>query len=66
MAGYYHHADVLCNTDLGDVHTSKDGSCLTDTGQALSQELRRQVIEVQVDVVPLWAAPPPLPDLHGH
>lgn len=36
---------------LGHIHSSKDGRRLTDAWQALSQQLRRQVVEVQVDVV---------------
>jgi hypothetical protein len=36
---------------LGHVHSCKDGCCLADAWQPLSQQLRRQVVQVQVDVV---------------
>jgi hypothetical protein len=36
---------------LGDVHSCKDSCCLADAWQPLSQQLRRQVVQVQVDVV---------------
>ena len=51
---------------LSDVHASKDGSGLTDARQALSQQLRGQVVQVQMDVVLLRAHPAPLADLHCH
>ena len=54
------------SSHLGNIHTSKDGCCLTDARQALSQKLRGQVVQVQMDVVLLRAAPSPFPDLHGH
>lgn len=52
--------------DLCHIHASKDGSSLTDAWQAFCKQLRWQVVEVQVDVVPFRPTPTPLPDLHGH
>src|SRR5690349_14387874 len=59
--GIREHSGYLC-----DVHASKDGSRLTDARQPLGQQLWRQMVEVQVDVVLLWTTAPALPDLHGH
>lgn len=42
---------MLSHACLGDINASKDGSSLADAWQALRQQLRRQVVEVQVDVV---------------
>ena len=51
---------------LGDVDAGKDGGGLGDARQALGQDLGREVVEVQVDVVLLGAAAAPLPDLQRH
>ena len=52
--------------DLCDIHASKDSSSLTDAWQAFCKQLRWQMVEVQVDVVPFRPTPTPLPDFHGH
>mmetsp|Transcript_27816 Transcript_27816/g.68381 ORF Transcript_27816/g.68381 Transcript_27816/m.68381 type:complete len:665 (+) Transcript_27816:128-2122(+) len=56
------HGDGL----LGHVHAGEDGGGLGDAGQALGQELRGQVVEVQVDVVLVGAHAAALADLDGH
>mmetsp|Transcript_36508 Transcript_36508/g.92269 ORF Transcript_36508/g.92269 Transcript_36508/m.92269 type:complete len:522 (-) Transcript_36508:522-2087(-) len=56
------HGDRL----LRHVHARKDGGRLTDAGQPLREQLRRQVVQVQVDVVLLGAHAAPLANLHRH
>lgn len=51
---------------LGHVYPRENGGRLADAGQALGQEVRRQVVQVQVNVVFLGAAPAPFADFHGH
>lgn len=51
---------------LCDIDASEDGSGLRDPWEPLSQELRRKVVEVQVDVVLLWADTATFTDLHCH
>lgn len=51
---------------LGNVDTGEDAGSLRDTGQTLVQDLRRQVAELQVDVVLVRADTTALADLHGH
>src|SRR3546814_8661916 len=46
----------VCSSDLG----------LGDARQALVQQLRRQVLEVQVDMILVGADAAALADLHGH
>jgi hypothetical protein len=40
---------------LGNIHASEDCRGLADTGQTLVQDLRRQVAELEVDVIPIWS-----------
>mmetsp|Transcript_28961 Transcript_28961/g.64766 ORF Transcript_28961/g.64766 Transcript_28961/m.64766 type:complete len:331 (-) Transcript_28961:957-1949(-) len=56
------HGDGL----LGHVHAGEDGRRLTDARQPLRQQLVRQVVQVKVDVVFVWADAASLADLHGH
>jgi len=51
---------------LGDIDTSKDLGSLRDAWETLSQSLRWKVIEVEVDVVLVWANTSAFTDLHGH
>mmetsp|Transcript_34818 Transcript_34818/g.42009 ORF Transcript_34818/g.42009 Transcript_34818/m.42009 type:complete len:352 (+) Transcript_34818:867-1922(+) len=51
---------------LGNIDTSKDGSSLGDTRETLGQHLRREMVQVQVDVVILRSDTASLTDLHGH
>mmetsp|Transcript_6941 Transcript_6941/g.20278 ORF Transcript_6941/g.20278 Transcript_6941/m.20278 type:complete len:380 (-) Transcript_6941:808-1947(-) len=56
------HRDGL----LGHVNAGEDRSRLADAWQALGEEVRRQVVEVQVDVVRLRPDAAALANLHGH
>mmetsp|Transcript_15598 Transcript_15598/g.21318 ORF Transcript_15598/g.21318 Transcript_15598/m.21318 type:complete len:375 (-) Transcript_15598:215-1339(-) len=70
VRGNASHVVVNCgqnrNRLLGDVHARKDGRGLRDAGQALRQQVRGEVVEVQVNVVLLGPDAAPLAYLHGH
>jgi 3-deoxy-D-manno-octulosonic acid (KDO) 8-phosphate synthase len=51
---------------LRNINASENGSSFRDTGQALMEDLGRQMAQLQVDVVFLGTHASALPDLHGH
>jgi hypothetical protein len=51
---------------LGNIHTSEDSRGLADTGEALMQDLRRQMAELEVDVVLVWSDTASFADLDCH
>mmetsp|Transcript_5550 Transcript_5550/g.12773 ORF Transcript_5550/g.12773 Transcript_5550/m.12773 type:complete len:366 (+) Transcript_5550:154-1251(+) len=51
---------------LGDVHAGEDRRRLGDAGKTFGKQLRRQVVQVKVDVVLLRTHAAPLADLHRH
>mmetsp|Transcript_22976 Transcript_22976/g.35408 ORF Transcript_22976/g.35408 Transcript_22976/m.35408 type:complete len:259 (+) Transcript_22976:781-1557(+) len=51
---------------LGHIHTSKNGCSLTNSWQTFFEQLRRQMIQMQVDMILVWSHTPPFTNLHGH
>src|SRR3546814_6095800 len=51
---------------LGDVDAGENARRFRDARQALVQQFRRKVLEVQVDVILVGADTAALADLHGH
>merc|ERR1719453_1700160 len=51
---------------LGDIDTSEDLGSLRDAWKTLGQSLRWEVIEMEVNVVLVWANTSAFTDLHGH
>mmetsp|Transcript_22347 Transcript_22347/g.35719 ORF Transcript_22347/g.35719 Transcript_22347/m.35719 type:complete len:683 (-) Transcript_22347:5097-7145(-) len=54
------------NRFLGQVHTRKDTRTFRDAGQAQVQRFLGQVVQVQVDVIPLLAHAAPFTNFHRH
>mmetsp|Transcript_6679 Transcript_6679/g.14300 ORF Transcript_6679/g.14300 Transcript_6679/m.14300 type:complete len:235 (+) Transcript_6679:715-1419(+) len=60
------HGGKYRNRLLGHINAGKNLRRLTDPRQALTQSLRRQVVQMQIDVVFVGTDATPLPDLHSH
>src|SRR5277367_5205233 len=58
MDSWNHRNRVLVCIDA-----SENASCVDDTGKSLVDDLGRQMLQMQIDVILLFADPPPLADL---
>ena len=61
MDGWQHR-----NRFLGDIHAGENCCCFADTGQTLVKDLRRQVAELEVDVILIWSDTASFTDFDSH
>ena len=54
------------NRFLGDIHAGENCCCFADTGQTLMKDLRRQVAELEVDVILIGSDTASFTDLDSH